>query len=79
MGAADPLIPAEEVEAIRGAMTEANDGTDPQQPKARHRLWYEPLAGHGYLCEARADFRPAEAARAWKAMLQVFSESLTRA
>jgi carboxymethylenebutenolidase len=79
VGAADPLIPAEEVEAIRGAMTEANDGTDPQQPKARHRLWYEPLAGHGYLCEARADFRPAEAARAWKAMLQVFSESLTRA
>lgn len=77
VGAADPLIPAEEVQAIRSAMTAANAGIDPQQPQARHRLWIEPLAGHGYLCEARADFRPAEAARAWEAMLQVFSASLS--
>lgn len=76
VGAADPLIPAAEVEAIRVAMTAANAGIDPQQPQARHRLWIEPQAGHGYLCEARADFLPEAAARAWEAMLQLFGSGL---
>lgn len=76
VGDADPLISADEVEAIRGAMKAANGGIDPEQPPARHRLWRAPQAGHGYLCEARDDFRPTEAAVAWQAMLRLFGERL---
>jgi carboxymethylenebutenolidase len=35
-----------------------------------------PGAGHGYLCEARADFQPEGAASGWAAMRALFSEAL---
>jgi carboxymethylenebutenolidase len=33
-------------------------------------------AGHGFLCEARGDYRPEAAAAGWQAMLTLFGESL---
>ncbi|MFM8524532.1 MAG: dienelactone hydrolase family protein [Cyanobacteriota bacterium] len=76
VGDADPLMPEEEVAAIRAAMERANGGRSPDQPEARHRFWCAPQAGHGYLCEARTDFHPVQAAIAWTAMLQLLEEQL---
>lgn len=75
-GDADPLIPAEELEAVQAALTSANAGLDCRSPQARHRLLIAPGAGHGYLCEARADFQPQAASAGWEAMLQLFAEAL---
>lgn len=76
VGDSDPLMPGEEVAAIRSAMTTANGGIPPEQAEARHRLWCAPEAGHGYLCEARADFHPVQAAVAWTAMLELLEGQL---
>jgi carboxymethylenebutenolidase len=66
-GDQDPLMPAEEIAAIGEALRQAGE---------RHRLLIAAGAGHGYMCEARADFH-AEAARAgWSAMLELFAETL---
>lgn len=70
-GEADPLIPAADVQAIADAIAAAPD-------PARHRLIRVPGAGHGYLCEARADHRPEAAARSWQTMLAFFAEALDR-
>jgi len=75
-GDADPLIPAEEIKALAAALTAANGGVDCGSPQARHRLVMAPGAGHGYLCEARADFQPEGATSGWAAMLALFSEAL---
>ena len=68
-GDQDPLIPAADVQAIERAMAAAPD-------PGRHRLIREPRAGHGFLCEARADFEPAAAARGWQTLLAFFAEAL---
>lgn len=68
-GEADPLIPAADVQAIEAAIAAAPD-------PSRHRLIRVPGAGHGYLCEARADYQPEAAAQAWQTMLQFFGEGL---
>ncbi len=78
-GDVDPLIPAEEVTAIEAALTAANGGIDCRSPQARHRLLIAPGAGHGYLCDMRADFQPEAAAAGWTAMLELFSEALGQA
>lgn len=70
-GEVDPLIPEADVEAIAAAIAAAPDA-------ARHRLIRVPGAGHGYLCEARADHRPEAAAQGWRAMLDFFGEVLGR-
>lgn len=75
-GDADPLMPAEELAAIDAALTAANGGTPASDPAARHRLITAHGAGHGYLCEARSDFRPAAARAGWAAMLDLFDRSL---
>ena len=74
IGDADPLIPEEEVEAVRQAMTSANGGIDPGQDQARHRLVVVPQVGHGFLCEARDDFSAPAAAVAWRQMLALLDE-----
>jgi dienelactone hydrolase len=75
-GDADPLMPAEERSAIAAALTAANGGIPATDPAARHRLITAPGAGHGYLCEARADFQPDGSRAGWAAMLGLFAENL---
>lgn len=65
-GDRDPLMPPEELAAIQVAL--AASGQPP--------LIVAAGAGHGYLCEARADFHPAAAAEGWSRMLALFEEHL---
>jgi carboxymethylenebutenolidase len=75
-GDADPLIPAADRAAIAAALRAANRGVAATDPGARHRLITAAGAGHGYLCEARADFQAAAAQQGWSAMLALFAEAL---
>ncbi len=68
-GKRDPLLPAVDVAAIRAALRAADPGGE------RLRL-IEVDAGHGYMCEARADHDPAAAAEGWRRMLELFAEAL---
>lgn len=68
-GEADPLIPRADVEAIEAAIQAAPD-------PARHRLIRVLGAGHGFLCEARADYCPEAAAQGWQTMLRFFNDAL---
>jgi carboxymethylenebutenolidase len=76
-GDADPLIRSEEIDAIAAALTAANGGIEARQSEARHRLITAAGAGHGYMCEARADFQPEAARQGWRAMLELFGEALS--
>ena len=76
VGEDDPLIPAADVAAMRAALQVANGGMEPERAEARHRLWCVPQAGHGYLCEARSDFNPDQAALGWQAMLALFDTAI---
>jgi len=60
----DPLMPPEELVAIRTALAQAG------QPP----LIVAEGAGHGFMCEARADFNPEAAAQGWQRMLALFAE-----
>jgi len=72
-GDQDPLIPPEEITAVAAALTAANGGVPAESEAARHRLLVAPGAGHGYMCEARADFSPEAARSGWSAMLGLFA------
>jgi carboxymethylenebutenolidase len=72
-GDQDPLIPPEEITAVAAALTAANGGVPADSEAARHRLLVAPGAGHGYMCEARADFSPKAARSGWSAMLGLFA------
>ena len=67
-GDQDPLMPPEELNAIEQALAAV--------PGDRHRFLLAPGAGHGYMCEARADFNAEASAAGWAAMLQLFGEAL---
>ena len=62
-GTADPLIPAEDREAIGDAIRRA----DP----AGQRLRCVECAGvdHGFMCEARSSFDPQASAQGWRLLL----------
>lgn len=66
-GDQDPLMPPEEIAAIRAALAPP------------HRLVMLAGAGHGFLCEARADYQPEAAAAGWQAMLELFARRLSAA
>ena len=66
-GEQDPLIPAADQDAIREALAAA----DP--PGQRLQFFLAPGAGHGYLCDQRADFHPEAAAEGWRRLLELFS------
>jgi len=68
-GDRDPLIPEAEVQAIERALAAAPD-------PGRHRLIRVAGAGHGYMCEARADHCPEQAAAGWQQLLAFLAESL---
>ena len=62
-GTADPLIPAEDRDAIEAALSKA----DP----AGQRLRFVECAGadHGFMCEARKSFDPQASAQGWRLLL----------
>jgi carboxymethylenebutenolidase len=70
-GSLDPLVPQADLQAIAGAVEGANAG----RGQARAQLQTFP-AGHGFLCEAREDFQPAEAQAAWNGIEAFFAETL---
>jgi carboxymethylenebutenolidase len=70
-GLLDALVPPEHLEAITAAVERAS--------AARGEEWVQLRtygAGHGFLCEARADYHPAEAKEAWAAIVNFFATSL---
>jgi carboxymethylenebutenolidase len=62
-GDQDPLMPPDELQAIAAALVPTGDGR-------RRQLVLAPGAGHGFMCEARADFHAAAAERGWSTLLQ---------
>lgn len=64
-GDQDPLIPPEELQAIDDAFV-----------GDRQRLVVARGAGHGFLCEARADYHPEAAAMGWRELLGLFGKAL---
>lgn len=72
-GDADPLMPAEELEAIAAALAAAQVGR-PEGPE--RRLVVLAGAGHGFMCEARADYQATAAAQGWAGMLELFERAL---
>ena len=76
-GDADPLIPESDVLAIEAALDRANQlRAAASSSRPPHQLRRFTGAGHGFMCESRADFRSAAAAEGWRAMLGFFEESL---
>jgi dienelactone hydrolase len=70
-GSQDPLVPQEDLQAIALAVEGVNAG----RGEARAQL-VTFAAGHGFLCEAREDFKPAEAQVAWNGIETFFAETL---
>jgi carboxymethylenebutenolidase len=70
-GLQDPLVPPEDLGAIGAAVERVR--------LARGENWarlHTFAAGHGFLCEAREDFQPAEAEAAWTAIHGFFEAHL---
>lgn len=68
-GAEDAMIPAEQVEAVRNALREAD---------VRHEVRVYAGAGHGFFCDARDAYHPEAAADAWERVKHLFAEELGR-
>jgi carboxymethylenebutenolidase len=66
-GGKDLLIPAEQVEAIRAALAEAD---------IDHDVQVYPDADHGFHCDQRATFDADASADAWKRTLALFADKL---
>ncbi len=71
-GDSDPLMPPAELRAIDAALAAAAA----RNPRLERRLIVAPGAGHGFMCDARADFRPEAAALGWQAILDLFARRL---
>jgi len=72
-GDRDALMPPQELAAIEAALAAS------QLPGRRRQQLVIPGAGHGFMCEARADFQPEAARQGWEAMLALFERSLAAA
>lgn len=68
-GDQDPLMPADELEAIRLALANAGTGR-------RRELLIAAGAGHGFMCEARADYAPVAAQQGWRRLLEALADAL---
>ena len=62
---------------MAAALTAANGGVPAESQAAQHRLLVAPGAGHGYMCEARADYRQEAARSGWSEMLGLFAAMAT--
>ncbi len=72
VGDQDPLMPAAELAAIEAALA----GDRARRPELERRLVVAAGAGHGFLCDQRADFHPQAAAQGWQQMLELFARRL---
>lgn len=70
LGEDDPLIPDQEQQRIRDALHQH------QVPGLRREVISYAGAGHGFLCDQRADFDAAAAASAWLQVVDFFSSTL---
>ena len=76
-GDQDPLMPLEEQQAIAAALSADSAARQDQQGAAlERRLLVVPGAGHGFLCDARADYNAEAAALGWHEMLAIFAKAL---
>jgi carboxymethylenebutenolidase len=66
-GDQDASIPVEDVETLRGALESAKVDTD---------IVRYADAGHGFHCDQRPDYRPDDAADAWRRALDWFASHL---
>jgi carboxymethylenebutenolidase len=66
-GENDGYIPASEVAAIRKAL---------ETSKVRYEVVVYPGVGHGFFCDARADYHATSAADAWGRVKSLFREEL---
>jgi len=66
-GAQDAMIPADQVDAIRKALSDAG---------VRHDVQVYPEADHGFHCDQRASYHAESAKDAWRRTLQLFREEL---
>jgi carboxymethylenebutenolidase len=73
-GHQDPLVPADDLRAITAAVQRARETSGEDRVALQTYA-----AGHGFLCEARADFQPAEARQAWAAISEFFATALSSA
>jgi carboxymethylenebutenolidase len=72
-GSDDPLVPPEDVAAVADALEAANRARGASgEVTPPHRLLVLE-GGHGFMCEARRDYRPGAAAEGWHAMLDLFA------
>ena len=68
LGADDPLMPADEQQAIRAAL----QAVDPSGQRLQCRT--AAAAGHGFMCSERSDFHPEAAEQGWKSLLQLLDQ-----
>ena len=66
-GGQDPMIPSDQVDAVRKALADAD---------ARHDVYVYEDANHGFNCDQRASFNEAAAADAWARTVSLFNEEL---
>lgn len=71
-GKEDPLIPASDRLAIIDGLEQANRARE--QKRAHRVLILE--GGHGFMCEARADYRAPAATEGWNQMLHWLDQAL---
>ena len=68
LGAEDPLMPADEQQAICAALQVA----DPTAERLQCRI--APEAGHGFMCSQRSDFQPEAAQLGWQSLLELLGQ-----
>ena len=68
LGADDPLMPSDEQEAIKAALR----AVDPSGKRLRCHTALG--AGHGFMCDQRADHHPEAAEQGWLALLSRLNE-----
>jgi carboxymethylenebutenolidase len=61
------MIPADQVDAVRAALTEA---------KVDHEVQVYPEADHGFHCDQRGTFNSDAAADAWQRTIALFNQQL---
>ena len=66
-GDQDSYISADQVEKIRGELTRHH---------IRHEVVVYPGVGHGFFCDARADYNKSAAGDAWRRVRDLFREEL---